>query len=141
MEDKLMKIGLTNGKLVKYSKDPETLRKVLSEGLYQAISLYTNETKAEHVKIMMADVLEDCKFDPIEVITETITDIRKGRVKIYGRVTPDVLHDLITQKRETIALARERQHTANKGYSKDDPGPRSSGRIQEPQRLKEYLKK
>jgi hypothetical protein len=120
----------TNGNtLIKYCKDPEALRKTLSEGLYGAIALYSNETKKEAVKMMIADVLEDFAFEDVSVLVDTIKDIRKGKRKIYGKVTPFDLREMITEKLEEQAIKRERQHQDKKGHGDVELEERTSGRL------------
>ena len=118
-----------NSTVIKYCKDQEGLRKVLSEGLYQAISMHTRETTKDNVKIMVQDVIKDFELDPVEVITMAITDIRKGKRKIYGMVTPFDLREMITENLELIAIQREREHNEKKGHGNVEISKRHSGRI------------
>jgi len=139
------KIGFLDGKqgkkaLVRYCKDPEALRKVVSEGFYQVMSLYA-DTSEKAVSLMVPPLLEQYSSEPVEVFTNVIKKLATGQVKVYGRITPDLINELITEQLETLTLDREAEHADNKGYGAFDPGPRRSSRIQEPQRLKDYLKK
>ena len=118
-----------NTTVIKYCIDQEGLRKVLSEGLYQAIKMQSKDTSEENVTQMIRDVLEDFQYEPLEVITMAITDIRKGKRKIYGMVTPFDLREMITNNLELIAIQREREHNERKGHAEVEVSKRHSGRI------------
>lgn len=115
--------------LIKYCEDPAALRKILSEGLFGAINLYSNETREESVKIMVADMLTDYEYEDVSLILEVIQDIRKGKRKIYGKVTPFDLREMITAKLQEQAINRERKHQDQKGFTDYEIGDRRSGRI------------
>lgn len=115
--------------VIKYCENPDALRKVLSEGLYGAICLFSADTNVDTVKAMIADVIEDYKHDDVSVIIDTIADIRKGKRKIYGKVTPFDLREMITEKLEKIAIDRESKHSDNKGFGEVEAGERKSGRL------------
>jgi hypothetical protein len=108
--------------------DQTALRKILSEGLYQAVSLYSDDTKQGSIVTMVQDLIEDYKYDPVNVIIGTIDDIRKGRKKIYGRVNPADLREMITEKLDSIALDAEADHHDRKGYGEVDLSERDSSR-------------
>jgi len=114
---------------MKYCQDQEGLRRVLSEGLYQAISMHSKETTIDNIKIMVQDVIEDFELDPVEVVTMAIADIRKGKRKIYGMVTPFDLREMIHANLEIIAIQREREHNELKGHGDVEVTRRTSGRI------------
>jgi hypothetical protein len=128
-ENQLTKNSGKSFEIIRENKDPENLRKVLSLGLYKAISLHTKETSEENVKIMVTDILEDFAAEPIEVVTMAIADIRKGKRKIYGMVTPTDLREMITANLEKIAIHREQEHNARKGHGGVEVAVRYSGRI------------
>jgi hypothetical protein len=115
--------------IIRYCEDQEALKIVLSEGLYQAISLHSEKTSEAAVKIMILDVLEDYANDPVEVVTQAITKIRKGYRKIYGKVTPTDLREMLTEEAELISLQREREHNERKGFGEVEVSERNSGRI------------
>lgn len=115
--------------VVKYCKDQDALRKIISEGLYNAISLFTKETPETNVSMMVADILEDYQHDSIDVIINAIKDIRKGKYKVYGLVTPSLIREAITDQLENQAIELERQHEKNKGYGSIEITERKSGRI------------
>ena len=115
--------------IIKNCHDQEALKKILSEGLYQAISLYTKDTPEQNVRIMMDDILELYKFDDVTVIINAITKIRRGDFKVYGLVTPNIIKDAIHIELEELALNREREHEKNKGYKDRDTEERTSGRM------------
>jgi hypothetical protein len=117
--------------LLGYCEDPEALRKILSEGLYGALSLFSGDTGIDAVKVMMADIIEDYKYDDVSVIIEAIKDIRKGKRKIYGKVTPFDLREIITAKLEEMADMREGQHNEIKGHGDVEVRTRTCGRISE----------
>lgn len=115
--------------VIKYCQDKDALRKILSEGLFQAFSMFTKETPENNVKIMIKDVLEQYQYEPIEAITEAINDIRKGKYKIYGLVSPFILQGAITDNLKLISIEREREHQQKKGYGDVEISKRNSGRI------------
>ena len=127
---KLSSIGWnTNGKLIVNCQNPEALKVILSEGLFQAVSLYSKDTSKQNIKLMLPALLEKFKYDPVEVFVKVIKKIVLGERKIYGMVTPNDLHEMILTELEEIAIDKENEHYENKGYGKVDPGPRVSGRI------------
>lgn len=102
---------------------------ILTEGLFGAISMHSKETKEDNVFLMVSDLMEDYQYDPVDVITMAITDIRKGKRKIYGIVTPFDLREMVTENLELIAIQREREHNERKGHGDVEVAKRFSGRI------------
>jgi hypothetical protein len=112
-----------------YCQDQNALRIILSEGLFQAISMFTKDTPEQNVRIMVEDVLRDYRYEPVTVILRAIEEIRTGQVKVYGLVTPFDLREAINRQVELLAIERERVHENNKGYGNQEIGVRTSGRI------------
>ena len=112
-----------------YCQDQNALRIILSEGLFQAISLFTRDTPEQNVKIMVQDILNDYKYEPVTVILKAIEEIRTGRVKVYGLVTPNDLREAINRQLEELAIERENEHQNSKGYGGQEISDRTSGRI------------
>ena len=130
-----------NTSVIKYCKDKNGLRKILSEGLYQAIKMQSKETPKANVIQMIKDVLEDFENEPLEVITNAITDIRKGKRKIYGMVTPFDLREMITDNLEMVTIQREREHNDLKGHGDVEVSKRTSGRISDHFKIERYKPK
>lgn len=129
---KVSEIGFRGGKsIIKYSENPEHLRVILSEGLFQALSLFS-DVKEESVALMMSGILEDYQYEPVDVITEAIKDIASGRRKIYGRVTPNDIREVIQDKLEKVAEQRERDHEEKKKEAYIPRGKQTS--------LRDYIK-
>ena len=125
-------IGFKNGsKLIMASNNPDALRKVLSEGMYQALSLYS-DVKVEAVQIMMKSIMEDYKYEPVEVIEQSIKDLAGGKKKIFGRVTPNDIREVIQENLEKVAQQREANHEAKKKESYIQRGKQTS--------LRDYIK-
>ena len=116
-----------NRKLLRYFKgeEKEILRKVLSEKLFQAISLFTRETPEQNVSLMIGDILEDYSFEPVGVIISAIDNIRKGKYKVFGLVTPNVIREALAVELEDLAIERENEHLRFK--SADTPRGVSPG--------------
>ena len=107
-------IGFRSGSgLIRSCENPEILRKVLSEGLFQALSLYS-DVKVESVQLMMSSILDDFQYEPADVIIDAIKDIAGGKRKIFGRVTPNDIREVIQEKLELVAIERERKHDEQK---------------------------
>lgn len=117
--------------LIRSCDNPELLRKVLSEGLFQAVNLYSDMTP-ESVSLMMGAMLDEYQFEPTDVIIEAIKDLASGKKKIYGRVTPNDMRELIKEKMELVAIERERKHEEMK---KGAYVPRNG-----PTTLRDYIK-
>ena len=118
---KLSKLEWQDGnKIITFCKNKEALRVITSEALYQSISLYTKETSENNVKIMTADLLDKYQYDSFDVIVEAIKDIRQGKRKIFGLVTPHDIHSIIEEKLNDIAIQRERNHEKNKGFANQE---------------------
>lgn len=151
MDLSTLKTDLTNdqlannqGNLIRYCKNKSELGTIISRALFQAVDLYSKETSQESVFIMVGDLLEDYSSDPIEIIINVVKKIRKGSIKIYGKVTPFDLRDLIQKELEGITMIRENSHHDNKGYGLQDMTPRTSGRLSDhfdKNKLQERLKK
>ena len=115
--------------IIAYCQDKEALKQILSEGLYQALSLYSKDTPESNIKVMMADLLETYQYEPVSVIIDTIKDIRVGKRKIYGMVTPNDINELLTAKLELLSIERETIHYNNKGFDSQSITERTSGRL------------
>jgi len=115
--------------LIAYCQDQTALRKILSEGLFQAFSLYSKDTPLQNVSIMMADLMDTYKYEDVGLILSVIKDIRAGKRKIYGLVTPNDVNELLTAKLDELAQAREQKHYENKGFAEIAIENRTSGRI------------
>ncbi len=117
-----------NENLIMYCQDQDALKKIVSEGLYQAISLYTKETPELNVKIMVPVILKKWEMSPMSVITNAIQKIMAGERKIFGMVTPHDINKMIQDEVELLAIDQEEQHYDIKGYGKEDMSPRVSSR-------------
>ena len=117
--------------LIASCKDQNALRIILSEGLYEAISLYTRDTPEKNVKIMLPELLEHYKYEPVSVFINAINKIKRGERKIFGLVTPHDMKELIEEELNEIAIARENKPAENKGYGTSSTDPRTSSRWQD----------
>ena len=115
--------------IIAYCQDKDALRQILSEGLFQALSLYSKDTPENNIKVMMADLLENYQYEPVSIIIDAIKDIRIGKRKIYGMVTPNDINELITAKLEEKSIEREQEHEQRKGYNTSSAEKRTSGRL------------
>ena len=114
----ILKIGFKGGNATPATcTNKDLLRKVISEALYQSLTLYTRETPENNVKIMVHDILETYEHDSIDVITSAIKDIRTGKYKVYGLVTPNNIREAMIPYLEEQSIELERIHERNKGYS------------------------
>lgn len=134
-------LAKNQGSIIRYCKNKKELSSILSEGLFQAIDLYSKDTPVNNVFIMVSDLIEDYYNDPVEIIINVIKKIRKGNIKIYGRVTPHDLRDLITKELEDITIIRENDHHDLKGYSEQELGERASGRLSDLYDRKKLIEK
>lgn len=128
--------GLTNeqlakneGNLIKYCKNKVELSSMVSEALYESVSLYSKETSKSDVFIMVADLIEDYPTDPVEVIINILKKIRKGYIKVYGKVDPHDLRALMKKELDDISTIRKNGHYDVKGYGNQDMSERYSGRL------------
>ena len=118
-----------NNNLIIDCQDQDALKKIISEGLYQAISLYTKETPELNVKIMVPVILEKWRMSPMRVVTNAIKKIMAGERKIYGLVTPHDINKMIQDEVELLAIDQEEEHYDRKGYGEEDMSPRISSRF------------
>ena len=121
--DLVTKIGFPNGEHMHPAQcnNPEQLRTVVSESLYQSISLFSKETPLNNVKIIVHDLLEDFKHDDIRIVLNAIADIRKGKFKIYGMVTPHTIREAMKPYLENTAIELERANDRLKASTTKEP--------------------
>jgi len=112
-----------------YCQEQEALKKIISEGLYQAISLYTKETPELNVKIMVPVILEKWAMSPMSVVTNAIKKIMAGERKIYGLVTPHDINEMIQYEVELLSIEKDEEHYNRKGFGEVDTSPRISSRL------------
>lgn len=104
------------GLLIRNCESIPALCVKLTEELELAVSLFNSQTPKAHIMVMVKDVVERYRFDPVEVIVNAIARIRMGEIKIYGRVTPDVLNGAIQEELIMLSEAREMRHEQLKGH-------------------------
>ena len=86
--------------------------------------------------------MEQYQYEPVEVFTRVIKKLATGTRKIYGKVTPWDIQEMIGEELEQMAIERERQHEANKGFAGQDlQGERTEDVIRANASAKNYLKK
>ncbi len=122
-------LAANQGNLIRYCKNKDELGTIISRALFEAIDLYSKEVSQNSVFVMVADLIEDYQADPVEVIINVVKKIRKGHIKIYGKVTPFDLRELVKTELEDIVIIKENSHHDNKGYGSQDMTPRTSGRL------------
>ena len=122
-------LAKNQGNIIRYCKNKPVLYSIISEKLFESVSLYSKEITKDDVFLMVGDLIEDYKNDPIEIIINVIKKIRKGHIKIYGKVTPFDLRELIKKELEEISIIKENNHSGKKGFFEKDMTPRSSGRL------------
>jgi hypothetical protein len=105
--------------LIRDCENVEMLRKVFSESLYRAMNLY-HDTDIESVKIIVGNLLDDCDYDPIDVLGHIVTQLTTGKRKIYGKVTPNDIQELLIEAREKEAIKKEKNLHDQKQINKDN---------------------
>ena len=105
--------------LIRDCENIEVMRKIYSEGLYQAMNLYA-DTSTDQVRAIIHSLFSECQFDGFYVLDYAIKKLLSGSLKIYGRVTPSDINGLITEARNKQAEVKERQHQALKQANKQN---------------------
>ena len=98
----------------------------ISGALYSVANLYSDVDPKALTETMDA-FYREFKYEPLSVFIDVINDFKTGKVKVFGRITPNQIRESIMDKLDKIARERENAHLDRKG----DAGDRSTLTLRE----------
>ena len=98
----------------------------ISGALYSVANLYS-EVDPKALTETMDAFYREFKYEPLSVFIDVINDFKTGKVKVFGRITPNQIRESIMDKLDKIARERENAHLDLKG----DAGDRSTLTLRE----------
>ena len=98
----------------------------ISGALYSVANLYS-EVDPKALTETMDAFYREFKYEPLSVFIDVINDFKTGKVKVFGRITPNQIRESIMDKLDKIARERENAHLDRKG----DAGDRSTLTLRE----------
>ena len=104
----------------------ERVQTAVSAAMYGVCNLY-NDVDPQALTQMMDAFYREFKYEPLSVFIDVINDFKTGKVKVFGRITPNQIRESIMDKLDKIARERENAHLDRKG----DAGDRSTLTLRE----------
>ena len=98
----------------------------ISGALYSVANMYSDVDPKALTETMDA-FYREFKYEPLSVFIDVINDFKTGKVKVFGRITPNQIRESIMDKLDKIARERENAHLDRKG----DAGDRSTLTLRE----------
>ena len=90
----------------------------ISGALYSVANLYS-EVDPKALTETMDAFYREFKYEPLSVFIDVINDFKTGKVKVFGRITPNQIRESIMDKLDKIARERENAHMDLKGHAGD----------------------
>tara|TARA_R100001480_G_scaffold22916_4_gene33160 strand:- start:117 stop:446 length:330 start_codon:yes stop_codon:yes gene_type:complete len=98
----------------------------ISGAMYGVANLYS-DVDAKALTATMDAFYNEFKYEPLHVFIDVINDFRTGKIKVFGRITPNQIREAIMDKLDKIARERLNAHLERKG----DAGTRSTLTLRE----------
>ena len=122
--DRLSNTSLTC--ILRESTETKAVKTAISAAMYSVCNLY-HDVDVKSLSEMMDGFYREFEYEPISVFIDVINDFKTGKVKVFGRITPNQIRDSIMDKLDKIAREREDAHLDRKG----DAGDRSTLTLRE----------
>ena len=107
-------------------KEKKEVQMALSGAMYGVANLYS-DVDIQALTATMDAFYREFKYEPLSVFVDVINDFKTGKVKVFGRITPNQIRESIMDKLDKIARERENAHLDLKG----DAGDRSTLTLRE----------
>ena len=104
--------------IIRELPDEKEVKMAVSAAMYSVANLY-NDTDPKAIVSMMDAFYDEFKYEPLSVFIEAINDFKTGKIKVFGRITPNQMREAIQGKLEALAIKRENEHLDNKGHLGD----------------------
>jgi len=98
----------------------------ISGAMYGVANLYS-DVNPKALTATMDAFYNEFKYEPLSVFIDVINDFRTGKIKVFGRITPNQIREAIMDKLDKIARERENAHIERKG----DAGTRQTLTLRE----------
>jgi hypothetical protein len=122
--DRLSNTSLTV--ILRESTETKAVKTAISAAMYSVCNLY-HDVDVKSLSEMMDGFYREFEYEPISVFIDVINDFKTGKVKVFGRITPNQVRESIMDKLDKIAREREDAHLDRKG----DAGDRSTLTLRE----------
>jgi hypothetical protein len=122
--DRLSNTSLTV--ILRESTETKAVKTAISAAMYSVCNLY-HDVDVKSLSEMMDGFYREFEYEPISVFIDVINDFKTGKVKVFGRITPNQIRESIMDKLDKIARERENAHLDRKG----DAGDRSTLTLRE----------
>jgi hypothetical protein len=122
--DRLSNTSLTV--ILRESTETKAVKTAISAAMYSVCNLY-HDVDVKSLSEMMDGFYREFEYEPISVFIDVINDFKTGKVKVFGRITPNQVRESIMDKLDKIARERENAHLDRKG----DAGDRSTLTLRE----------
>ena len=104
--------------ILRESTETKAIKTAISAAMYSVCNLYHN-VDVKGLSEMMDGFYREFEYEPISVFIDVINDFKTGKVKVFGRITPNQIRESIMDKLDKIARERENAHLDLKGSSGD----------------------
>jgi hypothetical protein len=122
--DRLSNTSLTT--IIREIPEAKAVKTAVSAAMYSVCNLY-HDVDVEALSGMMDGFYREFQYEPLSVFIDVINDFKTGKVKVFGRITPNQIRESIMDKQLKIAIERENAHLDRKG----DVGTRSTLTLRE----------
>jgi len=107
-------------------EEKRNVQMAISGAMYGVANLYS-DVDPKALTATMDAFYHEFKYEPLSVFIDVINDFRTGKIKVFGRITPNQIREAIIYKLDKIARERENAHLERKG----DAGTRSTLTLRE----------
>ena len=122
--DRLSSTSLTT--ILRETEEKRDVQMALSGAMYGVANMYSDcDIKA--LTATMDAFYKEFQYEPLSVFIDVINDFRTGKIRVFGRITPNQIREAIIDKLDKIARERENAHIDRKG----DAGDRSTLTLRE----------
>ena len=112
--------------IIREVPEAKVVKTAVSAAMYSVCNLY-HDVDVEALSGMMDGFYREFQYEPLSVFIDVINDFKTGKVKVFGRITPNQIRESIMDKLDKIARERENAHLDLKG----DAGDRSTLTLRE----------
>ena len=112
--------------IIREVPEAKAVKTAVSAAMYSVCNLY-HDVDVEALSGMMDGFYREFEYEPLSVFIDVINDFKTGKVKVFGRITPNQIRESIMDKQLKIAIERENAHLDLKG----DAGDRSTLTLRE----------
>ena len=104
--------------IIREVEEKKEVQMALSGAMYGVANMYS-DVDIKALTATMDAFYREFQYEPLSVFIDVINDFKTGKVKVFGRITPNQIRESIMDKLDKIARERENTHLDLKGSQGD----------------------